>query len=69
MEERGLLAQVNEVVWECGPDPDCTVWETCVCVCVVGPLVRLSSPPAVCVCLDECALDVCVCVFLMLPSG
>lgn len=27
--EGGLLAQVNEVVWECGLGPDCSM---CMCV-------------------------------------
>lgn len=65
--DEGLLAQVNEVVWECGLGPDCNMcgalflprgW-----ICSpIRPLVRLSSPPAVYalthlgVCTDACVL-------------
>lgn len=49
LEEGGLPAQVNEVVWERGLGPDCTVRAACFSLGGIffTPLVRLSSPPAV----------------------
>lgn len=63
--EEGLLGQVNEVVWECGLGPDCTMCSAC---CSLGggfvalrPLVRLPLPTAVYALFFECVCKkVCV---------
>lgn len=68
--EGGLPAQINEVVWECGPGLDCTMCEACsslgedlepqdhwrdyLCLWLCMHL------ECVCVCRDLRALEVCL---------
>lgn len=64
--EGGLLDQVNEVVWECGLGPDCSMWGVSISLggicCPKTTAETIFASGCVCTCVLSVCVRTCVCV-------